>query len=230
MPNPIWLFDLDNTLHDASHRIFPIINRNMSAYVAATLARAGLPADAASADALRHDYWQRYGATLLGMVRHHQVRAADFLQAAHQFDDLAGLVQGERGLRALLQRLPGRKVLLTNAPRAYARQVLRRLGLQHQFERQITIETMRVHGQWRPKPAPQLLRRLLARQRHPAGACILIDDTLAVLKSAKALGLHTVWMTGYLAAQPGRCGRNPRYVDVKIKSIRKLSGNLHRLR
>jgi len=24
-----WLFDLDNTLHDASHAIFPAINRNM---------------------------------------------------------------------------------------------------------------------------------------------------------------------------------------------------------
>ena len=32
-----WLFDLDNTLHDASHAIFPAINRLMTAYVARVL-------------------------------------------------------------------------------------------------------------------------------------------------------------------------------------------------
>ena len=29
----IWLFDLDNTLHDATPHIFPHINRSMTAYL-----------------------------------------------------------------------------------------------------------------------------------------------------------------------------------------------------
>ena len=34
MPNaPVWLFDLDNTLHNASPHIFPHINRSMSLYL-----------------------------------------------------------------------------------------------------------------------------------------------------------------------------------------------------
>jgi len=34
MPSsPVWLFDLDNTLHDASPHIFPHINRSMTAYL-----------------------------------------------------------------------------------------------------------------------------------------------------------------------------------------------------
>jgi FMN phosphatase YigB (HAD superfamily) len=32
-PSPVWLFDLDNTLHDASPHIFPQINRAMVAYI-----------------------------------------------------------------------------------------------------------------------------------------------------------------------------------------------------
>jgi putative hydrolase of the HAD superfamily len=76
----VWLFDLDNTLHDASHAIFPAINRLMTAYVARVLG-----CDDATASRVRVDYWQRYGATLLGMVRHHQVDPADFLRAAHDF-------------------------------------------------------------------------------------------------------------------------------------------------
>ena len=30
---PVWLFDLDNTLHHASHEIFPAINRGMTQYI-----------------------------------------------------------------------------------------------------------------------------------------------------------------------------------------------------
>jgi putative hydrolase of the HAD superfamily len=32
--HPLWLFDLDNTLHDASGAIFPYINHAMTNYVA----------------------------------------------------------------------------------------------------------------------------------------------------------------------------------------------------
>jgi putative hydrolase of the HAD superfamily len=43
------------------------------------------------------------------------------------------MIRAERGLRQLLRRLPGRKILLTNAPHRYSSQVLRHLGLQRQF-------------------------------------------------------------------------------------------------
>ncbi len=244
---PLWLFDLDNTLHDASHAIFPAIKHNMNAFLMRELAVDGVPATLEAANALRLDYWRRYGATLLGLVRHHQVRPEHFLHEAHQFDDLAALIRAERGLIRLLKRLPGRKILLTNAPRRYSRDVLRQLGLQRHFAQHIAIESMRVYGQLRPKPAPQLLRKLIARERTTAGRCVLVEDTLENLKNAKALGLRTVWVTRYLAAQQARTRRGggaadatapalparlpcPPYVDVKIKSVRQLSGNLHRLR
>lgn len=245
MSKPIWLFDLDNTLHDASHAILPAIRDNMNALLMQALAVDGVPATLEAANAVRLDYWRRYGATLLGMVRHHQMRPADFLRDAHRFDDLAALIRAERGLARLLQRLPGRKILLTNAPLRYSRDVLRQLGLHRHFARHIAIESMRVHGQMRPKPAPQLLRRLLAREGVPARHCVLVEDTLENLKSAKALGLRTVWVTRYLAAQRERARRasddasspfartrlpRPAYVDLRIKSVRQLSGNLHRLR
>jgi putative hydrolase of the HAD superfamily len=54
MPKPIWLFDLDNTLHNASHAIFPAINANMNAFMARVLGDGDTPADAATVDAARH--------------------------------------------------------------------------------------------------------------------------------------------------------------------------------
>src|SRR5690606_31897612 len=78
MAQPIWLFDLDNTLHDASHAIFPAINENMNGYIAKVLKEAGLEDTSEAANAVRILYWQRYGATLLGMVKHHQISADEF--------------------------------------------------------------------------------------------------------------------------------------------------------
>lgn len=230
-PGPLWLFDLDNTLHNASHAIFPAINANMNAFMAQALGNDAGPADPELVNAIRIDYWQRYGATLLGMVKHHAVREADFLHAAHLFDDVSAMIRAERGLAQLLRRLPGRKILLTNAPYQYSRTVLRHLGLHRHFAAHVPIESMRVHGKLRPKPSGLMLRQLMARQRVCASRCILVEDTAATLKVARALGMRTAWVTQYLAT-PGAPKRNarPAYVDVKVKSVRQLPGQLHRLR
>ncbi|MGV8893726.1 MAG: pyrimidine 5'-nucleotidase [Burkholderiaceae bacterium] len=230
-PGPLWLFDLDNTLHNASHAIFPAINANMNAFMAQVLGSDAGPADPEIVNAIRIDYWQRYGATLLGMVKHHAVRETDFLHAAHRFDDVSAMIRAERGLAQLLRRLPGRKILLTNAPYQYSRTVLRHLGLHRHFAAHVSIESMRVHGKLRPKPSSLMLRKLMARQRVCASRCILVEDTAATLKVARALGMRTAWVTQYLAA-PGaskRCQR-PVYIDVKVKSVRQLPDQLHRLR
>ena len=115
-PERLWLFDLDNTLH-------PLRDRGLTGAVAATLA-----VDEATANRLRAEYWRRYGATVIGLVRHHGVDADAFLHRSHNFE-VAPLVRAETALADKLRRLPGRKVLLTNAPLHYARAALRHLGL-----------------------------------------------------------------------------------------------------
>lgn len=189
----VWLFDLDNTLHDASHAIFPAINRLMTAYVARVLG-----CDEATASRVRVDYWQRYGATLLGMIRHHGVDPADFLRAAHEFPALAEMVRVRRGLAAHLRRLPGRKILVTNAPQDYARAVLEIAGIRHCFERVVAIEQMWVHGHLRPKPDRRMLRRLLAQARIAPHRAVLVEDTVSHLKRYAGTGIRTAWVTGYL--------------------------------
>ena len=241
MPKLTWLFDLDNTLHDASHAIFPAITANMNLYMARVLEQNGLEATPEAVNAARLAYWRRYGATLLGMVRHHQVRVDDFLHEAHQFDDLATMIRAERGLGRLLARLPGRKILLTNAPRRYSQDVLRHLGLHRHFAQHVPIEAMTVHRQLRPKPSRLMLKKLMARQGLAPGRCVLVEDTVGHLKGARQLGMRTVWITQYLPglpalrqhssahAGPGR-SRNPPYVDVKLKSVMQLPRHLRRLR
>jgi len=238
----IWFFDLDNTLHDASHQVFPAINANMNGFIAGVLGKNGGVADLAVVEAARVGYLHRYGATLLGMVHHHQVDQAEFLEAAHRFDDLGSMLRAERGIGKYLSALPGQKILLTNAPLRYSSDVVRHFGLQRHFSHHIAIESMRVHGRLRPKPSKALLRQLIARHRVPAHHCILVEDTLANLKAAKAVGMRTVWMTGYLRQVPAlsehgniamrhamnvaKTGKRPAYVDVKVQSLKQLFDSL----
>jgi len=220
---PVWLFDLDNTLHAASHAIFPAINRLMTDYVARVA-----QVDRAHADRLRHDYTQRYGATLVGLLRHHAIDPHGFLREVHALGDLAPLVRAERGLSAWLRALPGRKLILTNGPEQYAREVLDALGIGKLFERVIAIEQMQDGRAWRAKPDRAMLRRVLRQAGvHPASA-ILVEDTRGHLKRYKRLGLRTVWMVGHLPPADNSAGQRmvgsgrPHYVDHRIRSLKSL--------
>lgn len=220
---PVWLFDLDNTLHDASASAFAQVNVSMTEYIVQHLG-----VDAAGADALRRAYWHQYGATLLGLVRHHGVQPGHFLDQTHRLPGLEDRVRGHGPDFAALARLPGRRYILTNAPVDYTRRVLGALGIGHLFHGVITIEDMRMFGHWRPKPDARMFRRLVARLGVPAGRCILVEDTLEHQKSARGVGLQTVWMqrwtrrAGWGVAAATRVNRRPAYVGRRISRLAEL--------
>ena len=201
----VWLFDLDNTLHDADPYIFPHINRAMTAYVAR---QSGL--DEAAASALRETYWHRYGATLLGLMRHHGTDPHHFLHHTHQFDDLPGMVVYDRALHQVLRRLPGAKIVFSNAPRHYAEAVLDIMGVRQAFDALCSIENMR----FRPKPGIHGFLHLIREHRLDPTRCILVEDSAENLKTAKRLGMRTVWIS-----REARC---PAWVDLRLKSVLEL--------
>ncbi|UCE30932.1 MAG: pyrimidine 5'-nucleotidase [Burkholderiales bacterium] len=216
-----WLLDLDNTLHDALVHIMPRINRDMTDYVARKLA---LSTEAASE--LRVRYWKRYGATLLGMIAHHRIDPHEFLWQTHRFPDMHVLVRRRASLVDAIRALPGRRIVLTNAPRHYAAAVLRALGLWSHLDGLVAIEHTAFAGRWQPKPSRQMLRRLLARLRTPAARCVLVEDSPQNLAAAKACGMRTVLVSGIswrrrAGARP-RAGRGRR-IDVQVQSALTLS-------
>lgn len=207
------MFDLDNTLHNAGTHIFPHMNRAMTQYL-----QDCLNLDEAGANALRERYWLRYGATLQGLMRHHGTDPGHFLWHTHQFPALHQMVLRQRGLRAALQRLPGRKLVYSNAPAHYIHRVLELLGIADLFEEVFTIE----HAGYRPKPDAHGFRRLFRRMRLNPADCIMVEDTLANLKTAKRLGMKTV-LVGALPKRPG-C------VDLSVKSVLELPRAQRRIR
>ncbi len=220
----VWLFDLDDTLHDATTASMPGLRAAFGDYI-----RRELGLTEAESHALRNAYWQRYGATLLGLVRHHGVSAAHFLHDTHRLPGLESRIRGHRGDLAALARLPGRKVVLTNAPAAYAARVLGALGVAAAFERVLSIEDMRMFGNLRPKPDARMFKRIACRLRVAPSRCVLVEDTLAHQKAARRVGMRTVWMQrwlgGYAAGSAGamRIRRRPAYVDRRVRRLRDLS-------
>ncbi|MEW6313811.1 MAG: pyrimidine 5'-nucleotidase [Pseudomonadota bacterium] len=200
-----WVFDLDNTLHDANPHIFPHINRAMTRYVQEQLAL-----DEAAASALRQHYWRRYGATILGLMRYHGTDPHHFLWHTHQFPDLPRMLVHEPQLRHVLRRLPGRKVVFSNSPLHYALAVLRALGIDLLFDGVFAIE----HARIRPKPDAYGFYRLLRRHGFKPACTAMVEDDLENLRTAKRLGMKTVWVSDEL--------RLPDYVDVRVGSLAEL--------
>lgn len=208
----VWLFDLDNTLHDATPHIFPHINRSMRQYIARHLG-----VDEEEATRIRQHYWDRYGATLRGLIHHHGTDPRHFLHETHQFPDLKRMVVFERAVKSVLRRLPGRKIVFSNAPAHYTQAVLQLTGLTRSFDAVYTVEKLR----FQPKPMLAGFRLLLRKERLDPRRCIMVEDSLANLVTAHKLGMRTVWVSA-----GSRC---PPCVDVKIVSLLDLPNRLRSL-
>jgi putative hydrolase of the HAD superfamily len=224
--NRVWLFDLDNTLHNAGASAFRHFDASMNAYIERELS-----VSAAEANHLRQHYWARYGSTLLGLIRHHGIKPEHFVRHTHALPTLEAEVVTHAHDVAALRRLPGRKIILTNAGRGYALRVLRALGMARLFDDVIGVEEMRMFGQLRPKPDARMFRALLARLHVAPGDCTLVEDTLLHQQAAHRVGLRTVWMQRWLKhhAHGPEVGvylhRKPAYVCARISSLQQL----HRL-
>jgi putative hydrolase of the HAD superfamily len=234
----VWLFDLDNTLHDA-HRAFEGQNEAMTRYV-----MDHLQVDHGEASRLRQQYWRQYGATLLGLVRHHGVSGAHFLAQTHRLPGLEQRLWRHMADAAALRRLGGVRVILTNSPRAYAQRVLHSLQLHRHFHAVLCVEDMQMFGHYRPKPDKRMFRSICSRLKVRPAQCTLVEDTLDHQRSARALGMQTVWMQRYLkrarlASADGKAWaahgpetsqklhRRPHYVCAKIQSIQALKRFKH---
>lgn len=198
----VWIFDLDNTLHDCRPGIFPAMHEQMNAYL-----RRRFSLDEAGANELRRDFWQRYGTTLKGLMRHHGEDPKVFLRETHQFPELEGLVEHENALRHAFARLGGRKLLFSNAPRHYVDGVLRAIGVRRWFDAVYTIEDSRYLG----KPSFRSFHVLLRRHDLDPHRCVMVDDMLENLKAAKRLGMSTVWIS--------RQARRAPFVDLRVGSV-----------
>ena len=176
-----WVFDLDNTLYPADSTVYDAIGTRMTQYVARV---AGL--DFVAAEKLQERYFFEYGATVVGLMRHHEIDAAHFMHDVHDVD--LSIVPPDLDLNALIAALPGRKFVFTNGGAEYARRMLKQLRLEAHFDAVVDIETTGLI----PKPQPEAYRHLVEFCAIDPHRAVLIEDTLRNLEPAAALGFETV--------------------------------------
>ena len=143
-------------------------------------------------------------------MRHHQTDPRHFLWHTHQFPELARMLVREPQLRATLRRLPGRKIVFSNAPVHYSRAVLKALAIADLFDDVFSIERAR----FRPKPDSHGFLRLCRANHLKPQRCIMVEDSLDNLRTAARLGMKTVWVA--------RADRTPACVDVKVENLMQL--------
>ncbi len=180
-----WIFDLDNTLYPAASRLFDQIDVRIGQFVAELL-----DIDRQEARRIQKTYFREHGTTLNGLMTLHDMEPEKFLHFVHDIDFSS--LEPSVALQEALDKLPGRKLIFTNADVPYARKVLACLGVDHHFEHVYDIAA----ANYVPKPFPEAYDTLIERFDIVPAESIFFEDIARNLAPAAALGMTTVWVRG----------------------------------
>jgi pyrimidine 5'-nucleotidase len=200
--------DLDDTLYPPSTGIWPAIGVRIDLYM---IERLHLPAE--QVPALRRKLFTQYGTTLRGLVVTMHVDQVDYLDFVHDVP-VERMLQPDPGLHTVLGGLPQRKVIFTNADRKHARRVLGALQVADCIDQ--IIDILDVTPFCKPQPGAFECALYMAGEQDPT-QCVLVDDGVPNLASARQFGFHTV--------RVGSAEPSPDY-EVGIPTIHELPGVL----
>jgi putative hydrolase of the HAD superfamily len=216
-----WVFDLDNTLYPREINLWQQVDQRIRDYVAQYL---NIPPE--EAYRIQKDYYQRYGTTMRGMMTEHGVSADDYLAFVHEIDH--SVLAPDPALGAAIERLPGRKLILTNGTVAHADAVLTRLDIHHHFEGVFDI----IAAELEPKPSERAYERFFARHGIAPEYCAMFEDLSRNLEVPHRHGMTTVFVIPKTNEAVGRQawefeGMDAPYVDYVTSD---LTGFLQALR
>jgi putative hydrolase of the HAD superfamily len=176
-----WVFDLDNTLYPHHLNLWQQVDVRIRDYIARFL-------DVTHEEAFRvqKDLYKRYGTSMRGLMTEHGMQPDDFLDFVHQIDHSP--LEPNPALGAALERLNGRKLILTNGTRKHADAVMQRLAVHHHFEDVFDI----IAAELEPKPRAQTYDRFLARHGVDPAKAAMFEDLARNLEVPHTLGMTTV--------------------------------------
>lgn len=207
--DPLFIFDLDNTLYPPEVCLWRIVDSRIERYV-----QEKLGVDPAAARAVRKSFLKEFGTTLRGLMHHHGVPPGEYLEYVHDVP-IPEVVPPRPELKAMLSALPGRRVVFTNGSESYARRVLDALGVRDLMEGVYGIEFM----EYIAKPSPYPYAKLLRATGASAGASLFCEDVRENLLPARKLGMFTVWVGGDEESSPAH---------AVVDDVCDLPGVLHR--
>lgn len=206
---PLFIFDLDNTLYPPEVNLWRIVDARIERYV-----QVKLGVDADDARRIRKSFLKEFGTTLRGLMHHHEVAPLEYLEYVHDVP-IPEVVPPRPELGEMLSALPGKRVVFTNGSESYARRVLDALGVSDLMEGIYGIEFM----DYIAKPSPYPYAKLLAATGASAGFSLFCEDVRENLLPARELGMFTVWVGGQVESSPAH---------AVLRDVCDLPGILHR--
>ena len=175
-----WVFDLDNTLYP-HHLLWQQVDDRIRSFIVDFL-----KVSPDEAFRVQKDYYKRYGTTMRGLMNEHALDHNEYLDYVHEIDH--SVLEPNPPLGAMLQALPGRKLILTNGTRKHADAVMNKLQIHEHFEDVFDI----VAGELEPKPSARMYERFLEKHGVDPGKAAMFEDLARNLAVPHAMGMTTV--------------------------------------
>jgi putative hydrolase of the HAD superfamily len=176
-----WVFDLDNTLYPHHLNLWQQVDDRIRAYIADFLK---VPHE--QAFRIQKDYYKRYGTTMRGLMTEHGMKPDDYLEFVHQIDHSP--LESNPALGSSIEKLRGRKLILTNGTRKHADAVMKKLAVHEHFEDIFDI----VAAELEPKPSKRTYERFLKLHNVDPHKAAMFEDLARNLEAPHALGMVTV--------------------------------------
>ena len=181
-----WIFDLDNTMYDINLGLFKKISNRITDFI---MSKYSLDID--QAKKIQKEYYLKYGLTLRGLIVEKKLEPEEFLDYVHDVEH-PELKKNDQ-LISKIKILEGKKIIFTNASLKHAKNILKVLELEDDFDRIIDIKDL----DYIPKPDRRSYKKLLEclnLNKEDLDKTIFVEDTVKNLIPAKELGITTVWM------------------------------------
>jgi len=178
-----FFFDLDETLYPASSGLWLAIRERINAFMHE---RMGFPSE--QIEVLRDQFFREYGTTLRGLQANYSVDMDEYLAFVHNVP-LEAHLHPDLDLRGVIEALPARKFIFTNADCAHVTRVTKVLGLDGLWDGCIDVHVLAPYC--KPMPGSFDLALKAAGSPDPR-ACALLDDQARITRAARGLGMYTI--------------------------------------
>jgi|TARA_Y100000814_G_C12295858_1_gene390076 putative hydrolase of the HAD superfamily len=158
---------------------------------------------------IQKKFYNEYGTTLSGLMKHYQIQPNEFLKFVHDVD-LSKLKKCSNLFKEINQ-LPGRKIIYTNGDQDYAKKVLNSLGVESLFEYILDI----TKSKYIPKPSVEPLITYLNKNNINLKTCVYFEDLEKNLENAHKYGITTV----HIEDKINKKKTTQPFIDFRFKSI-----------
>jgi putative hydrolase of the HAD superfamily len=141
--------------------------------------------DGLSARGLQKYFYHKYGTTLRALIDEYGIDPYEFLDFAHDIDHSD--IELNASLGHAIERLPGRKLILTNGSRKHAENVARKIGILDHFEDVFDIAA----SDFVPKPERRAYERFLDKHGVEPSRSAMFEDIAKNLIVPHDLGMTT---------------------------------------